>query len=164
MINLFYTLSVISILSTVFVIIQKNPVYSLLYLIISFISISSIYFLIGEGVIGSLEAIIYAGAIMVLFIFVMMILNLKNNNFFYEKKNISIRYLILCFVLAMSLFFIITYSFSHIFNHHINFYNENIKNLGKMLFNKYVLLIELSSMILLSALVIVFHFCTHNKK
>lgn len=72
----FYVTAVITIVSTIMVITRSNPVHALLYLIISLLSLSMIFFLLGAPFAALLEVIIYAGAIMVLFIFVIMLLNL----------------------------------------------------------------------------------------
>ncbi|MBZ2279920.1 NADH-quinone oxidoreductase subunit J, partial [Buchnera aphidicola] len=64
-------------------------IYALLYLIISFLSVSAIFFFLGAFFIGALEIIIYAGAIMVLFIFVIMMLNLGEKYDLKEKKYLN---------------------------------------------------------------------------
>jgi NADH-quinone oxidoreductase subunit J len=160
----FHIFSFIAIISTILLIFQNNPVYSLLYLIISFLSISGIYFSIGENFIGSLETIIYAGAIMVLFIFVMMILNLGDKTINKEKKLISKTSFYFPFILSVSLFFVIFYVLCKIENKKINFYVNQTKYIGKLLFQEYIWLVEFSSMLLLSALIIAFHFCINKKK
>lgn len=74
--TLFYVTAFISILSTAMVITRQNPVHALLYLIISLLSLAMIFYLLGAPFAALLEVIIYAGAIMVLFIFTIMLLNL----------------------------------------------------------------------------------------
>jgi len=72
---LFYIAACIAIIATLRMIIGTNAVHSLLYLIVSLLSVSVIFFLLGAPFIAALEVIIYAGAIMVLFVFVIMMLN-----------------------------------------------------------------------------------------
>ncbi len=76
MIILFYLAAVIAILSTVAVIVQTNIVHALIYLILSLLAVAVIFYVLGAPFAALLEAIVYAGAIMVLFLFVIMMLNL----------------------------------------------------------------------------------------
>lgn len=72
----FYICGLIAILATLRVITHTNPVHALLYLIISLLAIAGVFFSLGAYFAGALEIIVYAGAIMVLFVFVVMMLNL----------------------------------------------------------------------------------------
>lgn len=72
----FYVAAVVAILATVRVITSLNPVHALLYLIVSLLSVAVVFYTLGAPFIAALEVIIYAGAIMVLFVFVVMMLNL----------------------------------------------------------------------------------------
>ena len=72
----FYIAATVSVLATVMVITRLNAVHALLYLIVSLLSVALIFFRLGAPFIAALEVIIYAGAIMVLFVFVIMMLNL----------------------------------------------------------------------------------------
>ncbi len=74
--SVFYVSALVAILSTVLVITRLNVVHALLYLIVSFFSVALIFFALGAPFVAALEIIIYAGAIMVLFVFVIMMLNL----------------------------------------------------------------------------------------
>ncbi|WP_343187870.1 NADH-quinone oxidoreductase subunit J [Buchnera aphidicola (Periphyllus koelreuteriae)] len=160
---LFYIFSIISIISTILVIFQNNPIYSLLYLILSFLSFSGIYFSINTLFIGSLETIIYAGAIMVLFIFAIMVLNLGSITINQEKKYFSKFKIIISIFLSIFIFFIFFIYFYKIKNGIININFFDIKSIGIVLFKKYILFMESLSMLLLSALIIVFHLFINNK-
>ena len=72
----FYFAAVVAILATVMVITCLNPVHALLYLIVSLLSVAVVFYTLGAPFIAALEVIVYAGAIMVLFVFVVMMLNL----------------------------------------------------------------------------------------
>jgi len=72
----FYITALIAVISTVLAISRVNAVHGLLYLILSFLSIALLFFILGAPFIAALEIIIYAGAIMVLFVFVVMLLNI----------------------------------------------------------------------------------------
>src|ERR1700739_1597993 len=73
----FYFASGIAVVSTLRVVTNTNPVHALLYLIISLIAVAMTFFSLGAPFAGALEVIAYAGAIMVLFVFVVMMLNLR---------------------------------------------------------------------------------------
>jgi NADH-quinone oxidoreductase subunit J len=78
MITVFFILfAIVAVVSAIFMIVHKNPVYSALFLIVTFFSIAGFYFLLGAQFIAIVQIIVYAGAIMVLFLFVMMLLNLR---------------------------------------------------------------------------------------
>lgn len=156
--SVFYILGMISIISTIFVILHSNPVYALIYFIISLLSISGIFFILGGVFAAVLEIIIYAGAIMVLFTFVLMLLNLGKIMEIKEKKWLKdINWITISFLF---LFFFITIIYGVSFIDDLNVFNTLIdtKMVGISLFGPYVFIVELSSILLLSALVVVFHF------
>ena len=70
----FYVAAAIAIVSTVLMITRLNAVHALLYLVVSLLAVATVFFILGAPFVAALEVIIYAGAIMVLFIFVMMML------------------------------------------------------------------------------------------
>ncbi len=75
---LFYALAAVAVLSALLVVVQKNAIYSAFALIVTLCSLSGIYGLLGSPFIAVLQIIVYAGAIMVLFLFVLMLLNVKS--------------------------------------------------------------------------------------
>src|SRR5678810_1281322 len=76
---LFWALSVLAVFSALMVVISKNPVYSVLWLILTFFSISGHYILLNAQFLAIVNIIVYAGAIMVLFLFVIMLMNLNKD-------------------------------------------------------------------------------------
>lgn len=82
----FYICGLIAILATLRVITHTNPVHALLYLVISLLAISGVFFSLGAYFAGALEIIVYAGAIMVLFVFVVMMLNLGGSEIEQERQ------------------------------------------------------------------------------
>lgn len=82
----FYICGLIAILATLRVVTHTNPVHALLYLIISLLAIAGVFFSLGAYFAGALEIIVYAGAIMVLFVFVVMMLNLGGTEIEQERK------------------------------------------------------------------------------
>jgi len=74
---LFYVFAGLALLNAVFVVAQRNPIYSAFCLVLVFCSLSAIYGILGSPFIATLQIVVYAGAIMVLFLFVLMLLNVK---------------------------------------------------------------------------------------
>jgi NADH-quinone oxidoreductase subunit J len=87
----FYIAGLIAIAATVRVITGTNPVHSLLYLIVSLLAVALVFFVLGAPFIAALEVIVYAGAIMVLFVFVIMMLNLGPQTAAQERQWLNIR-------------------------------------------------------------------------
>ena len=83
---LFYVFSAVAVLSALMVIVRKNPVVSALFLVLTFFCVAGIYLLLNAQFIAAVQIIVYAGAIMVLFLFVLMLLNLSPEEL---KENIS---------------------------------------------------------------------------
>ncbi|MFO7766237.1 MAG: NADH-quinone oxidoreductase subunit J [Pelovirga sp.] len=77
---MFYLLGAVALGATVMAIIQRNPVYAVIYLVKSIFSLALIFYLLGAPLIAALQVIIYAGAIMVLFLFVVMMLEVTPTN------------------------------------------------------------------------------------
>ncbi len=76
MLAVFYLSAAVAVVSTLLVILQRNAVHALLYLILSLLAVAVIFFLLGAPFVAALEVIVYAGAIMILFVFTVMMLNL----------------------------------------------------------------------------------------
>lgn len=109
----FLALAFVSVLSAVLVITQRNSVISAMYLIVTLASQAIIYFLLGATFIGVLQIVVYAGAIMVLFLFVIMLLNLKRDEFGPDRKK-GLKFLALLFGIffTVELFAVINIGFS----------------------------------------------------
>ena len=75
---LFYIAATVALFSTVFALTRSNAAHALIYLIVSLLAVAVIFFLLGAPFAAALEVIVYAGAIMVLFIFVVMLLNIDS--------------------------------------------------------------------------------------
>ncbi|AAO26885.1 NADH dehydrogenase I chain J [Buchnera aphidicola str. Bp (Baizongia pistaciae)] len=154
----FYSSSLATIVFTVCSIFSRNLMYSLLYLILSFVFTSCVFFSLGATFAAALEVIIYAGAIMVLFVFFIMMFNFKKSTLYAEKifdKNnyYYINFLFLLCILIFPFFFILSY----LYKEKIFYMVVSTKLVAIKLFSDYILVIELSSIVLLSALIIVSH-------
>jgi NADH-quinone oxidoreductase subunit J len=150
---LFWLLSALTVFSALVVITRKNPVYSVLWLIITFISISGHYILLNAQFLAVVNVIVYAGAIMVLFLFVIMLMNLNADT--EPKKNIWLQFVgvisggCLMTVIIAALKGADTKSRIAETGGDIGL----IENLGKVLFSQYILPFEISSVLFLSAMV-----------
>ncbi len=82
----FYFAAAVAVIATLFAITNYNPVHALLYLIVSLLAVAMVFFSVGAPFAGVLEVIIYAGAIMVLFVFVVMMLNLGKATVDQERR------------------------------------------------------------------------------
>ncbi len=151
---LFWFLSVVAIFSALMVITSKNPVYSVLWLIVTFFSISGHYILLNAQFLAIVNIIVYAGAIMVLFLFVIMLMNLNKES--EAQKN---RWLRLAGAVAGGCLLLVLVAALRDTDvkQQQALVNEGsiglIKNLGKELFTTYVVPFEISSILFLSAMV-----------
>ncbi len=150
---LFWFLSMLAIVAAIGVVLSKSPIYSVLWLIVVFFSISGHYILMNAQFLAIVNIIVYAGAIMVLFLFVIMLMNLNAET--EPSKNI---YLKMAGVIAgMCLMIVIVAALAESSDIKVPLAKGSdaglIKNLGKALFNQYVIPFELSSILFLSAMV-----------
>jgi NADH-quinone oxidoreductase subunit J len=149
---LFYFLSFVAILSAILMVTSKNPVHSVLYLVVTFFSIAGHYFLLNAQFLGVVHIIVYAGAIMVLFLYVIMMLNL--NEKVEPFKSNAQKFAGVAASGLLGLVLIATMRTAEIKtianpNSEIGF----VSNLGQTLFNDYLLPFELASILLLAAMV-----------
>lgn len=151
---LFWGLSALALMSAIMVVASKSPVHSILYLIVVFFAISGHYILLNAQFLAIVNIIVYAGAIMVLFLFVVMLMNLNAES--EPKKNRLLQFagLISGGCLFLVLISAITRSASSGNTMLMGSGNSGlIKNLGMLLFNDYVIPFEISSVLFLSAMV-----------
>lgn len=151
--SLFYLVAFLSILFSLLVIFTKNPVYSVLYLIAAFFTFTVHYILLNAQFLAVVNFIVYMGAIMVLFLFVLMLMNLNKENEPMKSNLIKIIGVIAGGALLVTVVgatkALQTSQVSSLPNSDIGL----VENLGKVLFNEFLLPFELSSILLLSALV-----------
>ncbi|URJ23345.1 NADH-quinone oxidoreductase subunit J [Blochmannia endosymbiont of Camponotus sp. C-003] len=161
MTTLFYMSGITAILSTVCVILHYHPMHALLYLIVSFLSISCNFFSLGASFAAFVEVIVYAGAIMILFVFAIMMLNMKTTIFGMQKKSRFFNPILCCgSVLLIGILFLILLYISFGLQDDLININKSVvdsKQVGVALFGPYILMVELASFLLLSSLISVFH-------
>lgn len=151
---LFYLVSGIALSSAVYFVLAKNPLYSLISLIVTFFSIAGLYVLLNAQFLGIVQVIVYAGAIMVLFLYILMMLNLNKED---ESKKQNIGKF--AGVVAVGILFIgILGAYKGLKGGSVTGVNIDhsvglTKNLGRLLFNEYVLPFELASILILAGIV-----------
>lgn len=159
----FYISAAVAVLATLRVITHTSPVHALLYLIVSLLAISAVFFSLGAYFAGALEIIVYAGAIMVLFVFVVMMLNLGKSISEQEKKWLNPDAWIGPAILALVLLVTLISGIIQLDGQTINAQLVSAKQVGMSLFSTYVLAVELISMLLLAGLVVAYHIGRENK-
>jgi NADH-quinone oxidoreductase subunit J len=147
----------VAIFSTVMVITRLNAVHALLYLVVSLLSVALIFFRLGAPFIAALEVIIYAGAIMVLFIFVIMLLNLGKDTIRQEALWLNPRMWIGPAILSIILMGELVYMISLSGPQPTGFVSIEPQTVGLALFGPYLLGVELAAMLLLAGLVGAYH-------
>lgn len=160
----FYIAGAIAVLSTLMVITRYNIMHALLYLVVSFLSVAVIFYLYGAPFMAALEVIVYAGAIMVLIIFFVMMLNLgpqtAGDEQLWLTPRIWIGPTILCLVLLAELGYLIVQQSSPA----DDIILVDPKTVGKSLFGPYVLAVELAGMLLMAGIVGAYHLGRQRKK
>ncbi len=156
MASLFYIAAVIAVVSTVLMLTRLNAVHALLYLIVSLLAVAVIFYTLGAPFIAALEVIIYAGAIMVLFIFVVMLLNLGERATELERIWVSPKMYIGPVVLAAILIAELAAALLQSPAAHLASV-VGPKEVGAALYGPYLIGVELASMLLLGALVGAYH-------
>ena len=158
----FYTFSIIAVVSAIMVTASKNTVHSVFFLILDFISISCLFIMIGAEFLGMIMLIVYVGAVAVLFLFVVMMLNVaqQKNQWFGGQQ--SSRHIPLGFIISTLIFFEIIIVIGgwkykpEIFDINNSIAQKTISNthsLGQILYTDYIHVFQISGMILLVAMV-----------
>jgi NADH-quinone oxidoreductase subunit J len=151
--NLFYFLSFVGVLCALMVVFSKNPVHSVLYLIITFFAIAGHYLLLNAQFLFVTHIIVYAGAIMVLFLYVIMLLNLNHESEPHKSSLLKIAASI-CGGMLMVLLVASLKGAEHLKQPSVEVKDIGlVKSLGTVLFNEFLLPFEVCSILLLAAMV-----------
>ena len=158
----FYTFSLIAIISAIMVTASKNTVHSVFFLILDFISISCLFIMIGAEFLGMIMLIVYVGAVAVLFLFVVMMLNVaQQKNMWFAAKDSSKHIpvgLIISTLIFVEIIIVIggwkykpgIFDINNSFN---NISTSNTHSLGQILYTDYIHIFQISGMILLVAMI-----------
>ena len=158
----FYIFSIIAIISAIMVTVSKNTVHSVFFLILDFISISCLFIMIGAEFLGMIMLIVYVGAVAVLFLFVVMMLNVaqQKSQWFISKE--SSRHIPVGLLISVIIFFeliIVIGGWKYkpdLFNSENLLIEQEISNthsLGQILYTDYIHIFQISGMILLVAMI-----------
>ena len=157
----FYIFSIIAVISAIMVTVSKNTVHSVFFLILDFISISCLFIMVGAEFLGMIMLIVYVGAVAVLFLFVVMMLNVahqKNQWFISEESSGHIPIgLIISAIIFFELIIVVggwkykpdLFETSNIISNEIS----NTHSLGRVLYTDYIHIFQISGMILLVAMI-----------
>lgn len=160
----FLIAATVAVLSTIMVITRYNMIHALLYLVISFLAIAIVFFVLGAPFVAALEIIVYAGAIVVLIIFVIMMLNLKDESVEQERiwfsRDVIIGPAILSCILLGELIYILVSAESPT----IVAKSVDAKAVGISLYGPYIIGVELSGLLLMSGIVGAYHLGRQKKK
>ncbi len=158
----FYTFSIIAVISAIMVTVSKNTVHSVFFLILDFISISCLFIMIGAEFLGMIMLIVYVGAVAVLFLFVVMMLNVAQQKNQWFASEASSRHIPVGLIISVIIFFeliIVIGGWKYkrdlfdINNSLNNFSISNTHSLGQVLYTDYIHVFQLSGMILLVAMI-----------
>jgi NADH-quinone oxidoreductase subunit J len=162
----FYIAAAVAVLATIMVITRYNMIHALLYLVVSFLAISVVFFVLGAPFIAALEIIVYAGAIIVLIIFAIMMLNLREESVQEERqwltKDIWIGPAILSGILLVELVYIMTLPTGPSVG--IGGNEVDSRAVGMSLYGPYVIGVELSGILLMAGIVGAYHLGRQKKK
>ena len=161
---LFYIASLIAIVATIMVITSFHPIHALLYLVVSFLAVAMIFLSLGAPFVAVLEVILYAGAIIVLLIFVVMMLNLGGETADQEKQwlqpKIWLGPSVLCLVLLAEMVVLVLRGPEA--NMHVPV--VTVKSVSLSLYREYVIAVELIGFLLMAGIVGAAHIGKHKKK
>ena len=156
----FYLMELVAIVYTFRVVTNTNPVHALLSLIISLLAVAGIFMIVGAPFAGALEIIVYAGAIMVLFVFVVMMLNLGQNTVEQESKWLTSSAWAYPALMSFLMGLILVWMLKSDYTTTGALMGTEVvgpKQVGTTLFTQYLLLVEVAAMLLIGALVAAFH-------
>jgi NADH-quinone oxidoreductase subunit J len=157
----FYIAGAVAVISTILMLTRLNVVHALLYLIVSLLGVAVVFYVLGAPFVAALEVIVYAGAIMVLFVFVMMMLNLGAHEAEMEKQwltpGIWIGPVLLAAVLIGEVLYLVRSGAPGVETGEID-----PKQVAITLFGPYLIGVELASMLLLAGLVGAYHLGTRE--
>lgn len=153
---LFYLAAIIALSATGLALTRANAAHALIYLIVSLLAVAVVFFLLGAAFAAALEIVIYAGAIMVLFVFVIMMLNLGERGEAEERQWLTARYWTVPGMLAAVLFVELIIALQHTTELTAGV-SVDPKQVGLSLFGPYVLGVEIASMLLLAGMVGAYH-------
>ncbi len=149
----FFLFSAFLITTCIFVIFSKNPVNSVLFLVLAFLNSTFLFILIGAEFVGIILAIVYIGAVAILFLFVVMMLDIQKTTLMLNiKKYVPIAIVFASIILA-EIIYLTIYKSSKVNPDTIIRYDNNTEQIGDVLYTKYFIDFQLSGIVLLLAMI-----------
>lgn len=161
---IFYIAAIIAFVSTLMVVTRKNAIHALLFLIVSLLAVSVIFFISGAPFVAALEVIVYAGAILVLFVFAIMMLNLGKDGKSAELKLMHPNSWILPALFSLILLCELGYVFYNQGVSSVEVKGIGAKEVSESLFGGYVIAVELAAMLLMAGIVGAYHIGKEKKR
>ena len=155
----FYFFSFIAVVSAIMVTVSKNTVHSVFFLILDFISISSLFIMIGAEFLGMIMLIVYVGAVAVLFLFVVMMLNVAKQKNTWFKSSTNSAHIPIGLLVSIIIFFEVIIVIGgwkykpELSNKIVVSDVTNTHSIGNVLYTDYIHLFQLSGMVLLVAMI-----------
>ncbi len=159
----FYLFAILSILSAIYVIRVRNPVHAVLFLIFTFVNSTVLFILLGAEFIAMILLIVYIGAVAVLFLFVVMMLDID----YIKLRQGFTKHLVLSTILSVVFFLVISFIILNSalnINNGINYSMNNMKAIGDLLYTDYMYAFHLSGILLLTAIVGTIALASQDKK
>lgn len=172
---LFIVIGGIALISSFFVVFQRSPLYSALFLILTFLALAGLYLVLGAEFVALIQVIVYAGAVMVLFLFVIMLLNLdKEKREWLTQQTIQKLFgaaivVVLVLVIGLGISTSLFYSKSQLgaqgaYSPQVAQQVSNTASVASLLFTDYLLPFEITSVLLLVAMIGVVYLARRVKK
>ena len=159
----FYVFSIIAVISAIMVTVSKNTVHSVFFLILDFISISCLFIMIGAEFLGMIMLIVYVGAVAVLFLFVVMMLNVaQQKNQWFNSESTTSSHIPVGLIISTIIFFELIIvvggwkykpELSNLNTTQISNEISNTHSLGQVLYTDFIHIFQISGMILLIAMI-----------
>ena len=155
----FYFFSLIAVVSAIMVTVSKNTVHSVFFLILDFISISSLFIMVGAEFLGMIMLIVYVGAVAVLFLFVVMMLNVAKQKNTWFKSSTNSAHIPIGLLVSIIIFFEVIIVIGgwkykpELSNKVVVSDITNTHSIGNVLYTEYIHLFQLSGMVLLVAMI-----------
>lgn len=162
---LFYLAGFIAIVASLKVVLGKHAIHSLLYLIVSLLAVAVCFYFMGAPFAAGLEVIVYAGAILVLFVFAIMMFGLGEDEEKYTSQTSGLTIWFGPSGLALALLFELIYIINNVEQHNVTVINHiSPKQVGSLLYGPYLLAVEIASFLLLAGLVAGYHFAKPDRQ
>jgi NADH-quinone oxidoreductase subunit J len=158
----FYIAASIAVVASLLAVTRRQAIHGLLYLIVSLLSLAVVFFVMGAPFAAALEVIVYAGAIMVLFVFVVMLLNLESDINKKKSHRLFLRLWLGPAVLSLLLLAEFSYLLASGAPTELSGYSIGPKSVGLSLFGKYALGTELVALLLLGGIIGAYHLGRHE--